>query len=177
MRINLFMNKKADERILSIYLFIIYIIVSIGIISGVLVFYGSVLDVREPETDILINKIIDCSVQQGELNEEILNEKFNLVDFCRLDFKDNTKLGNEEGQYFVKINLFNFSSCSKNENKLICSEKIKEISAGRTDFSEFCSLAGEKIPKCQTKEIYILNSKKKFLLQIIAGIGKVQANT
>ena len=46
------MNKKAGERILSIYLFIIYIIVGVGIVSGVILFRSSSLDVREIEAEI-----------------------------------------------------------------------------------------------------------------------------
>jgi len=80
------MNKKAGEKVLSIYLFIIYIIVSIGIVSGVLTFYGP-LDVRGVESGILTDKVIDCLVEQGELKE------FNLEN-CGFDFKDNSQIYN-----------------------------------------------------------------------------------
>ena len=30
------MNKKGDERVLSLYLFVIYVIVGVGIVSGAL---------------------------------------------------------------------------------------------------------------------------------------------
>ena len=51
-------NKKGGERVLSFYLFIIYIIVLIGIVSGVVLFRGSALDVRELEASILTDSLL-----------------------------------------------------------------------------------------------------------------------
>lgn len=174
--INLSKNKKADERVLSIYLFIIYIIVSIGIVSGVLIFYGKQLDIRYAEAGMLNNKVIDCLVEQGKLNPEILKADFNIINFCNLNLKDNTQKSNGEEQYAIKISLFKFNSCSKNNTRFACSEKIKEISEGRKDFFEYCGLEGKKIPKCETRKIYVLNNKEEILIELTSAVGKVGQN-
>jgi len=132
-------NKKAGERILSIYLFIIYIIVTIGIVSGVLLVYGSALDVREVEAGILNDKVIDCLVEQGVLKENVFEENFDLLDFCNLDFSEN--------EYGVGIKLLDFDSLE---------ELKEEMVFGRDDYLQYCELKGDKIPKCDEKEIYIL---------------------
>ena len=79
-------NKKAGERVLSIYLFIIYIIVAVGIVSGVLLFFSSSLDIRKAEAEILGDKVIDCLVEQGGLKPGVLG--WDNLDECGFDFKD-----------------------------------------------------------------------------------------
>ncbi len=157
------MNKKAGERVLSIYLFIIYIMVGVGIVSGVIIFYGSPLDVRELEAGILNDKVIDCLVRQGELNGEVLKEDFDLIDFCKFDFRDNTEKCDGEEQYGVLIKLYDFDS----------SEKLREdIKVGRKDFLEYCNAEGKKIPKCNTDAVYVLNNGEGVIIQITSSVGK-----
>ncbi len=184
-------NKKAGERVLSIYLFIIYIIVAIGIVSGVLLVYGSGLDVREAEAGILSDRVIDCLTEQGVLNESVFDKNFNLLEFCNFDFS--------EEEYGVGIELSDFNS----------GEKLKEnMDFGRNDFLEFCGLKGDKIPKCSEKEVYVLREEElskeqdfseglfvtdpdsvsteqnsedslkqeKIILKVIGAVGKVKKN-
>jgi len=163
--VHLLSDKKAGERVLSIYLFIIYIIVGIGIVSGVIIFYGSGLDVRELEAGILTDSVIDCLVDEGELDGEVLNrgKEFDLMSRCKFDFRDNTEKYGGEERYGVKFEVSEFDS-----------EILKnEISAGRTDFLEFCGSEGDKIPKCDLKEVYVLNNKNKYLLRVQSAVGKV----
>jgi hypothetical protein len=173
------LNKKADEKILSIYLFIIYIIVLTGIISGVLLFYGSPLDVRELESNILTTRIINCLTEQGNLKSEVLGDNFSLTSECNIYLKDNAN-ENKDEQYAVKIGFFNFDSCF-NTTSSTCSEKIKEISIGRNDFFEYCKLGEEaeakKFPKCTNNKIYVLNEDKKILIEILGVVGKIGKNT
>ena len=141
-------NKKAGERILSIYLFIIYIIVAIGIVSGVLLVYGSKLDIREIEAEVLSDKVIDCLTEQGNLDLGVFEHDFDLLSFCGFDFKDNSGKYQGEEQYGVSVELFDFDSLEELKEKKIF---------GREDFLEFCGLEGKKIPKCSEKKIYVLN--------------------
>lgn len=148
------MNKKADERILSIYLFIIYIVVSIGIVSGVLLVQGSGLDVRKVEAGILADKIIDCLVDQGNLNTAVLSEDFDLLSFCGVEFRS------DDEEYGVNIVI----------------EDI-EKKYGRDDYLEFCNLKGTKIPKCETREVYVLNKGVGMVLKVEGVVGKINKNT
>jgi hypothetical protein len=155
-------NKFAGERVLSIYLFIIYIIVGIGVVSGVIIFYGAPLDVGKLEAGILTDSVIDCLVDEGELNGEVLKLDFPLMDFCKFDFEDNTEKYDGEERYGVKVEVREFDL-----------EILKnEISAGRADFFELCGSEGDKLPKCDLKEVYVLNKKKQYLLRVQSAVGK-----
>ncbi len=159
----MFKNKKAGERILSIYLFIIYIIVGVGIVSGVIVFKGSDLDVREIEAGVLSDKVIDCLVEQGKLRTDF-DSSFDLIRECNFNFKDNTEKYQGEERYGVKVEAFDFNSGVLKQ----------EIKAGKTDFLVLCDSEGEKIPKCNIKELYVLKGEEKILLKINSVVGKIE---
>ena len=151
---------------LLIALVIIYIIVTIGIVSGVLLVYGAGLDVRKAEAGILSNKVADCLVEKGKLVDEVWESDFNLLEFCNLDLRDNTKNYEGEEQYGVQVEILSF------ENK----GELKKINVGREDFLEFCKLKGEKIPKCGEKETYVIG-EARLLLKITSAVGKTALNT
>lgn len=171
-------NKCADERLLSIYLFIIYIIVSIGIVSGVLVFHGAGLDVREIEAEILSDKIIDCLVNEGELVGEVLNEDFNLEEFCNIELNDNTEGYNGEEQIGIEVRIFDFDSCYKDEeDKIICADNLRsKIEVGRKDLFGFCNLEGDKLPRCSEEYIYVSNNEKGVMLKVLGVVRRVEQN-
>lgn len=157
--------KKAGERVLSIYLFVIYIIVSVGIVSGVLMVYGQPLDVRELEAEILTDEVIDCLVEQGKLEKVFWDTSIDLIEVCKFDFRDNTAKYQGEERYAVEVRLYDFET---NELK-----KALPI-AGENNFLELCSAEGDKIPRCNQKEIYVLYGQIKFLLKINSAVAKVQ---
>lgn len=157
-------NKKADEKILSIYLFVIYIFVTLGIVAGVLLFNGP-NDVRGYESVILSDKIIDCITDQGEIKLNALEKNFNLLTECKFDFTDNTQKYNGEEQYSARIKIYNFKT---NELK-------NTIEAGRIDFLN--CLEGKKQPVCFTQELYVINGPNQYLLEILTATGKVGKNT
>lgn len=169
-------NKKAGERILSIYLFVIYIIVCIGVVSGVILFYGARLDIRTAEAGVLSDKVIDCITEKGMLNEEVLKDKFDILNYCNFDIKDNSDSSKGDEQYGVRIELFDFNSCSNDNNQVVCSNEIQKIEAGRKDFLEYCGLAGKKIPKCDKKEVYILDNGNGILMRITSSVGQIEKN-
>ncbi|MDD5191843.1 MAG: hypothetical protein PHH54_04175 [Candidatus Nanoarchaeia archaeon] len=171
-------NKKADERVLSIYLFLIYIIVCIGIVSGVVLFFGSGLDVRVAEAGVLSDKVIGCLTEQGKLNENVLKDDFDLLKSCNFNFKDNSEAYKEDEQYGVRVELYNFDSCIKEgEPKVInCSNEVKRIESGREDYLEFCGLSGDKIPKCDIKEAYLLSNRTRVFMRVTSSVGKVNKN-
>ena len=160
-----FKYKKAGERVLSIYLFVVYIIVSVGIVSGVLIFYGQPLDVRELEAGILTDKVIDCLVEQGKLKPEFWDKEIDLKRVCNFDFRDNTRKYQGEERYAVRVELFDFDS----------GEFRKALPvAGNLEFLKYCDSEGDKIPRCNEKEVYVLFGPMKFLLKVNSAVAKVQ---
>ena len=53
-------NKKAGSRILSFYWIIIFVLITIAITSGTLIFYSQASDVRPAETRILSDRVLEC---------------------------------------------------------------------------------------------------------------------
>jgi hypothetical protein len=174
-------NKKADERLLSVYLFIIYAIVSIGFVSGVLLFHGAGLDIRVAEAGVLSDKIIDCLVKGGVLINPVLNESLNntldIEELCNFDFRDNSESYGGSEQMGARISVFGFGSCSKNGDEVSCNDLKKTLTIGRDDFFIYCDERGDKIPKCSEKWMYVLNEKgEKLMLKILSVVRKVEKN-
>lgn len=90
------LNKKGDEQILSIWMFIIWGIIAVGIITGAWLFYNSKADVRVLEINILNSRIADC------LN----NVDYNKPDFdLFIDCKIDKKMIEESEKYFINITI------------------------------------------------------------------------
>jgi len=84
-------ESKRGGKVLSVYWFAILVIVAVGIIAMVLVFYGKPYDIRKVEGEILINKIADClSSEDGKLKQIIS------LDECHLDF-------GEKNEFYLEI--------------------------------------------------------------------------
>ena len=115
--IGLKMNKLGG-KILSVYWFAILVIVAVGVIAMVFVFYGKPYDVRKAEGEILINKIADClSSDDGKL-KQISN-----LDECHLNFGEKNEFYIEVGGLGIKQGNFNLKDdCGKAVN-LVCVEK------------------------------------------------------
>jgi len=77
-------NKKGEE-ILFFWLVFIWIVIGVGIVGGVYVFYSAEINTKSLESDILNSRIIDCVVKSGESDSSLIGEEiFNL---CVLDEK------------------------------------------------------------------------------------------
>jgi len=112
-RLDLFEDKKGDEKIMSLWEIFVLMMVGVGIVVGVLVYYSASVDVRETEINLLYEKITLCLNEDGYLaddyfelgnknEEEVLNifEKCNLnpnVIFDTSDFYFEARLYDENG--------------------------------------------------------------------------------
>jgi len=123
-------NKKGEEKIVSVYWFIILLLVATGIIIMVNIFYNSPYDVRLIEAEILSENVANCISEGGKINDNLLfggifKEEFrdHFEDHCSLDF--NAKNEFEELQYYLEIN---FSDKKNSRNSLF------EIKKGNPNF-------------------------------------------
>ena len=152
---SLIKDKKAGERLSFFYWIVIFIIVSIAIASAVIVFYSASFDVRGIEAEILSDKIIECMVDNGELQgvEGDLQEK------CNLNFQDDTGKYKEE-QYYIEAEV-----------------NGKKISSGNKVLEPFCSESSKKnIPYCLEKKLMVLDSGNFVLLKIKSVVRKIEQN-
>jgi len=117
-KMKFFSNKKGD-KILSVYWFAILVIVAVGIIAMVVVFYGKPYEVRQDESGILIMKISDCLSDGKYLNKNINNE--NILSECHLVLNDEYYL--EVDNLVIKQGNSNLKDyCGKGES-VVCVEK------------------------------------------------------
>ncbi len=104
MALKIIKNKKGGEKIFSIWWMLVLTIFGIGIVSGVLIFYSADTDVRGLEAKILYERISDCLINKGYLNNNLLNSDFDFYKECRLS----KEILNSNNFYF-KISVFNES--------------------------------------------------------------------
>lgn len=137
-------NKRASEKILSIWWF-----TSLAFVGAVVVFvivsqFGSFVDVRDKEARSLQEKIMDCIFKNGYINEEVLfysSEDF--MNLCKL----NTNQFKSDSEFLFNVTIYN-----SQENA------IKEFSGGAVGkYQEDClalvGIDGDHLPYCiQTKE-------------------------
>lgn len=153
------MNKKAETKLLSIWWFFVLVIIGAGVVMGTSMFKSDKLDVREAESAILVNRLIDCSINQGKLVEEVFQES-KFFNICGLD----STILDKSTYYYIKI-----SAVDINTNRT-----INEISLGNQAFEQECKVAAvadaKKYPRCFETTTFTVNSKGELLkLNFIAG--------
>ena len=169
-------NRKAAEKILSIYWFAILIIIAGTIVEMVSLFYGAPYDVRSAEANIMINQVSDCLSGNGELNQKLfdvdknLNDNFNLKEECSFVFETEFKKDREE--YFLETNFYNLNN-----------DRIFSVSDGNSNLYADCKINPEekykKLSKCVEREFYSLNpfsDDEIFKIKIISIIRKTEKN-
>lgn len=163
-------NKKATEKIISVYWFVILFIVAAAIVYMTASFYGKPYDARQIEVDLLTDKIAKCISEAGYFNEEVLEQQFaeNFLENCNINFNvEDVYSWREQKQYYIELNLADFSS----------GEKILEIKEGNTQLKTFCNLKGDNLPVCLERSFYIINkNNKQYRADILSIIRKTEKN-
>jgi len=172
-------NKKGAEKYLSIYWFMILIIVAVGIYGMVSLYYNHPYDIRELEANILVNKVADCISYEGELRPEVFNEsngklskefENDFLNTCNITFnvEEEYDWGKRE-QYYLEVGFYDISLVS-----------LGSISKGEKTWKENCLLKGEEeyeiFSKCVNKRFYSLYRNKPLLIEVFVGIRKTEKN-
>ena len=66
------MNKKGEERYLSVWMIIVWVIVALASFIGLYLFYSAQSDVRDIQDKTLINRAVGCVVEDGKINSLFL---------------------------------------------------------------------------------------------------------
>ena len=175
------MNKKGAEKILSVYWFIILILVAGGIYGMIYMFYSHPFDIREIEVNALTNKVADCISSKGRINEGVFNEsgfldknfEDNFLDSCKINFNVEDEHGWEDRQqYFFRVRFFTigdlnnpFSEFSNGESLWL--KDCQEIAKGT---------ALEASSKCAEKRFYSVDGNKQILVDILSAVRKFEKN-
>lgn len=173
-KITLF-KKSKKGFVLSIWWFIMVIIIASTIYTIVNMFFQSPLDIREMEVNSLINQVSDCiyyagrfnvninsfsdtssinnnrpSDNEGNLLNEVKIDKDFLIKNCNLNLFDENHP--EEMQYFIQVNVYELKTVSNSLDYK--GNLLTTYSAGNENFKDLCSLQLQKvtIPSTNTLE-------------------------
>ena len=156
-------NKKAGEKLLSLWWFFVIVFIGIGIVAGVLIFYGADVNVKEFEANILAEKIISCLNDYGNLREEFMNDSFDVYSECALA----KEAFNSESDFYFKIEAYNSSG-------QVVQEKF---SGGNLAYEKDCyiskSIIARNYPSCvllKEDVIYYHGGQyENIMLEVLAG--------
>ena len=170
------MNKRGAEKIISVYWFVMLILVAGGIYGMVYMFYSHPFDVREIEANVLTNNIADCISEKGVINNELFNEggsvKEDFLETCKINFNVEDEKGwDRDEQYFVRVQFFNVSSLQT---------PFAEISKGNEKWLSDCDINKKGVfdilEKCVEKRFYSVDGNKQILVDILSIVRKTEKN-
>ncbi len=182
------MHKRGGSKVLTMYWFVIVLIVAGGIFAMVYSFYNYPYDVRELEGEIMINSIADCLSTAGKMNEKLFEEgefsegfKTNVLEECYLnleveevwqknfDVKEEIWQGNP--QYYFKVDFYNASNLNI---------PLFDISEGDKNMIADCNIQEEKeylrTARCVEDDFFSFNEKDLYLIKIIVAVKKTEKN-
>jgi hypothetical protein len=180
--INLKMNKLGTDKILSMYWFVILILVAGGIFAMVYNFYGAPYDVRGIESEIFAERIADCISRNGTINSEMfLGENFNpdlnktFTANCNFNFNVEDSYGNNKDiQYFYEVEFYTIENTENSKFSFY---------DGNNNWKSDCFIKKEnakdyaKLAKCTEKRFYALSSGgNQYLIKVLTAIGKSEKN-
>ncbi len=166
-------NKKAAEKIMSVYWFVILFLVAGAIVYMVISFYGKPYDVRGVEASLLADKAANCVSYAGYLREGFSNQASggDLLSKCNLNFNVEDVYGwKNQGQYFLDIRIYDFNTYQN-------SNPLAEVSTENANLKDFCKLSGKSLPLCLERGMYVLDkSGKQYFVKITSIIQKAEKN-
>jgi len=165
------MKNKRGDKVISIYWFVILLLVAGAMVYMVSVVYGGPYDVRKIEASLLTDKIADCmasggrfvSAMPGKLNSD------NLLQECHINFNNEEYSVWNNDQFYVEINVYFFGT--KNP-------KIPTIKAGNFQLKDFCGQEGKTLSLCLDRSFYVLENQgnQAYEVNIISIVRKTEKN-
>lgn len=143
------MNKKASEKI-NAGIYVLYLVI---IAAGVTVLMGSYLntpiDVRPYESQILYDKLMNCFVKDGFLDEKVLSSDFNVFSNCHI----NKTIIEQSNIYFEFVFL---NETGGSIRKPFVGGIFEEIKSKKLDCDVYSGTKTKNIPSCLSKnETYL----------------------
>jgi len=171
-----FNNKRGGEKYLSVYWFLVLVLVAGGVIGMVTVYYGSPYDIREIEGTVLINKIADCVSYEGRIDKSFISNGIfypaNEQDFLKACHLNLSSTEWTEQQYYFQVDFYKLSDLTKS---------VLNISSGNKNYISFCALQKQGItrtlPTCVEKSFYSLDDLgNEYIIKILTAVRKSEKN-
>jgi len=127
---------------------------------GVIIYYSAETNINPIESSIIVDKLADCLIINGKLNENSLNYDFDIFKECNFD----KKMFGVGSSFYFNISIYNDTSL------------VMEFLNG-TYFEPDCNI-GKKIstkyfPSC-TKEVYFVTyNNSEFVAHISGGVNQI----
>jgi hypothetical protein len=153
------MNKKGNDKFLSPFLVFVMLIVGIAVVASVLIFYGANADVRGIEAYEMARYVLNCASENGNINEEFLDDEYNILDFCDLD----EYVYSTGSTFYIRISLFSVNGESIRETKHY----------GQRSYEKDCSVAealngAENFPVCYIDKRYLKNNGEMIVIEVLS---------
>jgi len=175
-------NQRGTDKILSMYWFVILVLVAGGVFAMVYNFYSAPYDVRETESNILAEKIADCISTQGIIDSKFLSGSiFNteisktFMDNCSFNFAVEEGYGDSKvTQYFYEVDFYTPKDTESS---------AFSFNGGNLNWKGDCFIKKESgkdytnLAKCTEKRFYALSGNgEQYLIKILSVIGKSEKN-
>lgn len=152
------MNKKAGEKLLTIWWFIVLGVIGGGIGIGVMIYFSATVNTNGVEAGILGERIINCISENGYLKNNTLQVNFDIFKECGID-----RRLFERGSYLY----FNVSISG---GGLVLANFI----AGDYSLERDCSIASKisvsHFAKCDEKIETVFNDKNEIIkIHVLTG--------
>jgi hypothetical protein len=145
-------NKKASEKVLSIWWIFVLVVIAGGIVIATSIYFSSEVNVNPIEADALANRLVMCISDSGHLNNQALDSIF---DSCYL----NRSLFENQSNFYFSVSIYN-------GDKL-----LKNIFAGDNSFFKDCLIAGKvatkNFPQCSVKKMRLLDGDKNLMIVVL----------
>ena len=157
------MNKRGEERITFVWMFINWVIIAFAVSSGVFILFSVNADTREAQAEILGNLLSICFTEEGLLKEELFfGEDIDYFKLCDL----NKDLFNDK-KFYGRISFYD-SNLEKIHEDIILGDSIFEVN---------CALPGDTQPRCVNNKLFVFykadNNLKTGFLEIISGSNNI----
>lgn len=151
-------NKKAGEKLLTIWWFIVLGVIGGGIGIGIMIYFSATVNTNGVESGILGERIINCISENGYLKNNVLSSDFDIFKECSID----RKLF-QRGSYLY----FNVTISS---NSIV----LVNFIAGDYSFERDCSIASKisasKFAKCDEKIETVYDDKNEIIkIHVLTG--------
>jgi hypothetical protein len=135
-------GKKGGEKWLSIWWFLVLVIIGGAIAIGVLIYYNSDVNIKRFEADILAERIARCLIENGKLDREFLKVDFDVFEACNL-----------KKEAFGQGSNFYFKISFKRADE---SSLRADIQQGNLAFEKECGIESvtqaKEFPRCSYKD-------------------------
>ena len=154
-------GKKGGEKLLSIWWFFILGVIGGFIVLGVVIYYSADTNTNLIESSILVDKLVDCFIVNGDLNKNFLNDSFDLLGECNLDKK------------MFGLGSFLYFNLSIYDGNFLVREFINGTGSFQTDCKVGMEITAKYFPSCARESYFAKYDGKLLRIDILGGSNQL----